>query len=102
MKQIDLETFIDKYQPICNQFRPYGNKKVTDVLGHVVYDKKDYAMVAPFMGEKRLWTVMQVDNKVAITPGSYIVDKPEYLGYIVTECPFHINDMGNLEVTVKV
>lgn len=102
LKTISIEDFIEKYQPLGNPFRPFNNKALTDRLGHIIYDKKDYNLVAAYMGEKRLWTVLKEDTKdFRIIPGSYIVDKPSHIGYIISNIGYHKNDLGVLSIPFK-
>ena len=97
--ELTVESFIDTYKPIENPLAR-ANDRLTDSLGKVVYDKLEYAALAGRAFDKTIWSVFMKGDKYKIIPGIYHHGDDGLVGYIIGECPYHRNDIANLELIV--
>lgn len=92
--------FVDMYIPICNDSRPFDSP-IKLLIGDVVWNKQDFALLGNYLGEKRIWAVNKIsDTKYEIHAGVRISDQTNLLGYIITEIPYNRNDIGVLKIEV--
>ena len=103
MKSIDLMDFLDWYAPVCNDKIPFKHSTLTPMIGKIIWDKRDFSLLANYLGEKRLWTVNDIGNgKFTLVPGVRIRNQEDLIGFIVTEVEYNRNDIGNLKVLIDV
>lgn len=101
---LDVLDFIDMYKPICNNHRPFDTPLIEyfgEDLGNSIWHKQDYALLGNYLGEKKIWVVnKESDTEYTISAGIRISDQTNLVGYILTDIPYHRNDIGVLKVKI--
>ena len=98
MKILDVQEFIAYYKPLCAPV-PSPNNKLKEVLGDVVIDTREYNKLANQLNSKTIWSICEFKNNFILMPG---VTYPgvSMFGYVLTDIPYHKNDIGNLKVII--
>ena len=95
---LDVQEFIACYKPLCAPV-PSPNNKLKEVLGDVVTDTREYNKLANQLNSKTIWSICEFKNNFILMPG---VTYPgvSMFGYVLTDIPYHKNDIGNLKVII--
>lgn len=95
---LDVQEFIACYKPLCAPV-PSPNNKLKEVLGDVVIDTREYNKLANQLNSKTIWSICEFKNVFILMPG---VTYPgvSMFGYVLTDIPYHKNDIGNLKVII--
>lgn len=101
MHTVSLEDFQNCYKPICNECAVFPNGRLKDVLGEVIWDKRDYSRIASHLMSKTIWTIKRSETGYDIIAGIIQNLSHDLIGYVVTEVPYTSNDTFNLKLEIS-
>lgn len=101
MKILDVQEFIACYRPLCNNCTPYPNNQLKEVLGPVIWDKRDYSRISSYLNSKVIWSIFEDDSSYYIVSTVTQNMSNSLVGYIVCEESYNTNDISRLEVIIN-
>lgn len=101
MREISLNDFLECCKPLCNDCTPYPEGLLTNLLGNVIWDKRDYSRIASHINSKTIWTVFEDDSSYYIVPTITQNMGSNLVGYILCSTPYHPNDISNMKLVIN-
>ena len=98
MKRLSIECFLECYEPVINTI-PSPDSILKKVLGNVIWDTREYNLLANNLNSKNIWSIWEYNDKFMIIPGINY-QKASLYGYIITDKPYHKNDISNLSIVI--
>lgn len=96
-KEIKLEEFECIYRPLHTEYPLSSSEFYSEYL----ISRDYYSDVLPVHKENRLWTVFEYEDSYAIRNTVSNVHSKEFIGYLITECPYERLYANLLEVVVN-
>ena len=101
LAEITVNEFIECYKPICNECTPYPDNQLKEVLGPIIWDKRDYSRIAVELRSKTMWTIFEDDSSYYIVATTTHSMSNELVGYIICENPYETNDISRIKVVIN-
>lgn len=94
------EEFNKRYVPMVNDKKPFPKGVLTDTLGCVFWDRRDYSMLGNYINLKSIWTVIEREDVYMIVAGIY-EGLDSAIAFVLGECPYGINEVGRTVLIIN-
>ena len=98
MRILDVQEFIACYKPLCAPV-PSTNNQLKEFLGDIVIYTREYNKLANQLNSKTIWSIWEFEDNFTLVPG-VTYQGVSIFGYVLTDIPYHKNDISNLRVII--